>query len=175
MKEKITILLLVLFPFILFGQNDELVEYSNELYKYQVAIPSDWSVYYENKNDTIRKLSIISWGLPKIQDTILNQEVENSISIKAYNRPSISSLSDLQLNERLRVDPVKTAMVWDEDGGGFQRIYHSDNGIEYYGKTFYEFKNGIGYIITFMATEGTYDKNVSKFDSFYEQFRVIKK
>ena len=173
-RIKIGLLLLTLYPCMLIGQNDSLINYSNKFHKYQVEIPNDWSIYYENKNDTIQKISIIAWGLPKTYDSILNQEVENSISIKTYNRPSIKSISDLTINERLRTDPTKTSLVWDSDGAGFQRVYFTNDGVDYFGKIYYKFQNGIGYVITFMATEDTYDKNVGEFDLFYSKFRVIK-
>ncbi|MDI9310212.1 MAG: hypothetical protein QM535_08350 [Limnohabitans sp.] len=47
------------------------------------------------------------------------------------------------------------------------------NGLKYQGKSYFVFKNGIGYIITFMATPGTYNKNIKVFEEFYKNVNFL--
>ncbi len=73
------------------------------------------------------------------------------------------------LNEYLRIDPTKTMLKIDKGIGEDARIvYHTDsNGLEYKGKSYFKFNNGISYIITFMATPGTFETNLELFEKFY--------
>ena len=72
--------------------------------------------------------------------------IENSISITAYHKEKISSANDLILQEYLRV-AGDTALEVDSTNQNARIIYQTRNGLEYMGKEYFVFKNGIGYII----------------------------
>ncbi len=145
------------------------VTYENVDYFFKVSIPIDWKIYREIKNDTLRKSAFIDWGIPKIYSEIENAEIENSVSIKAFNSESIKNVQDLIKNEYLRIDPTTTALEAEKGIGENARIIYHDapNGIKYKGKSYFKYQNGLSYIITFMATPGTYNKNLEMFEQFY--------
>ncbi|MGZ3767583.1 MAG: hypothetical protein ACXVA2_23165, partial [Mucilaginibacter sp.] len=50
-------------------------------------------------------------------------------------------------------------------------VFSTINGLKYKGKSYFEFKNNIGYVINFTATPGTFDKNLTVFEKFYLNIR----
>ena len=147
--------------------------YSNSIFGYEVSVPKDWNVYREVRNDDVKQRTLIDWGLPKIYSEIEDTEIENSVSIRAFKNKDIKSLNELIQNEYLRIDPTTTALEIEEKTNVKSRIiYHDSNGLKFKGKCYFEFNNGISYVITFMATPGTYDKNIVKFEEFYSKFSL---
>ncbi len=151
------------------AKSDLDVTYENVDYSFKASVPIDWKIYREIKNDTLRKSAFIDWGIPKIYSEIENTEIENSVSIKAFKSESINNIQDLILNEYLKIDPTKTAFEAAKGIGENSRIIYHDapNGIKYKGKSYFKYQNGLSYVITFMATPGTYNKNIEKFEQFY--------
>ena len=52
-------------------------------------------------------------------------------------------------------------------------IHYKNSGLDYKGKSYFVFRDGIGYIVTFMATPGTYDINVPAFELFYKNISYL--
>lgn len=147
--------------------------YSNELYGFEVPVPDNWIVYGEVRHDSIKQFSIIDWGLPKVYSEIKKRKIEHSISIRAFRNSSISSLNELINSEYIRNNPVTTALeIEPENAVNSRIIYHSNNGLEYKGKCYYRFNNGVCYVILYMATPSTFDKNILIFERFYEELSI---
>lgn len=145
--------------------------YQNEEYRFSVKIPNNWKLYGQIIDDQVNHRAIADWGLPPIYSELEKTDIENSISITAYKRTDIHSVSELIAAEYLKVDPAKTALEVDGTSTNSRIIYDDRGGLKYKGKSYFAFSNGISYVITFMATPGTFDKNSPIFESF---FRSVK-
>ena len=155
-------------------QSEKITEniYANEVYRFSATVPDSWKLYGQIKNDTLKHMAIADWGLPKIYSDLEKSEIENSISIKAYQKPDINSVDKLILAEYLKINPAETALEVDKSNPNARMIYTTTStGLKYQGKLYFVFKNGIGYVITFMATPGTYDKNIKVFEEFYNNVK----
>ena len=148
--------------------------YVNEVYCFSATIPASWELFGQIKNDTLKHMAIADWGLPKVYSDIEKTEIENSISIRAYQKPDINSVDELILSEYLRINPAETALEVDKSNPNARIIYTTKaTGIKYQGKSYFVFKKGIGYVITFMSTPGTYDKNINIFEEFYNNVKYL--
>jgi len=155
-------------------QNKTHILYVNEIYRFNVAVPISWKLYGEIKNDTTNHRAIVDWGLPQIYSELEEVEIENSISIIAYQKPEINSVEDVIQLEYLKTNPTETILEIDETNPNVGMIYTSTlSGLKYQGKSYYVFKDGIGYVITFMATPGTYNKNIKVFEEFYNDVTFL--
>jgi len=148
-------------------------EYVNNFYHFSVAIPDNWKLYGQILNDTVNHRAIADWGIPMVYSDVENAEIENSISITAYKKENIRTVDALILSEYLRLDPAKYAMEVDSTTENARLIYGTINGKNYKGKSYFVFKNGIGYVINFMATPGTFDKNLAVFEKFCTIIRFL--
>lgn len=161
------------------GQNEQSIhpdnskEYKNNIYRFSVDIPSNWKLYGQIINDTVHHKAIADWGLPLIYSELEKTKIENSISITAYHRTNINSVDQLIVAEYLRVDPTENAMEVDSAAKNARIIYSTIHGNKYKGKSYFVFRNEIGYVINFMATPGTYDKNVTVFEAFYKSIKFL--
>jgi len=174
-KEKSFFVMTALFAVLLVATENTVAQqleetsknYSNPTYRFSVLVPNDWKLHGELKNDTMQHRAIVDWGLPKIYSDIEKTDIENSISITAYKRTDIKSVDDLILWETSRVNAIMTVLEVDKPSEN-ARIYTTMiRGLKYKGKSYFVFNNGIGYVITFMATPGTFDKNINVFEKFY--------
>ena len=148
--------------------------YTNEAYRFSATIPDSWKLYGQIKNDTLKHMAIADWGLPKIYSDLEKTEIENSISITAYQKPDINSVDKLILAEYLKINPTETALEVDKSNPNARMIYTTTpTGLKYQGKSYFVFKNGIGYVITFMATPWTYDTNIKVFEEFYNGVKYL--
>ena len=89
-------------------------KYVNEIYRFSATIPDSWKLYVQIKNDTLKHRAIMDWGLPKIYSESEQAEIENSISITAYQKPDINSVDKLILAEYLKINPTETALEVDK-------------------------------------------------------------
>lgn len=177
MKNIITVLIIIFFQSYGLAQTtsqlNDTKEYKNEVYKFCVKVPNDWKLYGQIVDDKKNQKAIVDWGLPPIYSELEKTNIENSISITAYKKNDINSVEELIAFEYLRINPRETALEIDTKHKNARIIYFSKNGLEYKGKSYYVFKNGISYIVNFMATHGTFDKNVGKFEDFYNQINFL--
>jgi hypothetical protein len=146
-------------------------KYKNEAYGFSVTVPDSWKLYGQVLNDQVNHRAIVDWGLPAIYSELEKTDIENAISITAYKRENINSIDQLILAENSRLNPATTKMIADSANTDARIIHRTVDGLEYKGKSYFVFRNGIGYIINFMATPGTYDKNLAVFEKFYKDIR----
>ncbi|MBL4656940.1 MAG: hypothetical protein JKX73_02990 [Flavobacteriales bacterium] len=172
MTKIILILLTVLTATIntLYGQS----KYQNDKYGFSGQVPDDWHVYAEIKDDPANKKAIIDWGLPKVYSKLEKTSIENAVSITAYKKPDIKTIDDLIKFEFERIGHV---LVSKELNDTIQRpsyvVITLRNGLNYKSKVAFVFQNNIGYVLSFTATPGTYDLNISKFDSFVNDLQFF--
>jgi hypothetical protein len=148
-------------------------EYVNNYYRFSAVIPDAWKLYGQILNDTIRHKAIADWSLPPIYSDIEKTEIENSVSITAYKKDNITTIDQLITAEYLRLDPTKYSMEVDSASKDARIIFASLNGLNYKGKSYFVFKNGIGYVINFMGTPGTFDKNLPTFEKFRTTIKFL--
>lgn len=155
---------------ILFGQ----IKYQNESYGYGGQVPGDWHVYAEIKDDPANKRAIIDWGLPKVYSELEKTSIENAVSITAYKRPNINSIDDLTKLEFERIGHIlKSKVQIDSSINPSYIVITVRNGLKYKSKVTFVYKNNIGYVLNFTATPGTYDINLSKFDTFVNDIQFF--
>lgn len=155
------------------SDNSKKNKYTNSTYRFTVNIPDNWKLYGQIKNDTVNHKAIADWGLPSTYSELEKTDIENSISIKAYHRTDILSLEQLISFEYLRINPTETALEKDPINSNARIIYSTKNGHKFKGKSYYVFRNNIGYVVTFMATPGTYDKHIKVFENFYSTIKYL--
>ncbi len=147
--------------------------YVNNVYRFSATVPDNWKLYGQVINDSINHRAIADWGLPKVHSDLENAEIENSVTITAYKKQNIRTVEELILSEYLRVDPTKYSMEIDSRNKNARLIYGTVNGNNYKGKSYFVFKNDIGYVVTFMGTPGTFDRNIPAFEEFYTGIRFL--
>lgn len=155
------------------SDNSEKKTYKNEKYRFSVIVPDGWKLYGQILNDSKQHKAIADWGLPVIYSELEKTDIENSVSITAYNKTDIRSVNELIAAEYFKRNPVETALEVDSTCTNCRIIYHTQNGLEYKGKSYFVYKNEIGYVIMFMATPGTYDKNLKLFEDFYLSIKYL--
>jgi hypothetical protein len=155
------------------SDNSEKNTYNNEVYRFSAKVPDKWKLYGQILDDPKEHKAIVDWGLPKIYSELEKTEIENSVSITAYHKIDIRSVQELIAAEYLKRNPAETALEVDTTCFNARIIYHTQNGLEFKGKSYFVFKNEIGYVITFMATPGTYEKNLKSFEDFYLNIKYL--
>ncbi len=153
-------------------------KFENALYGFKGEVPSDWTIYAEINDDEDNHAAIMDWGLPKVYSKLEKTSIENAVSITAYNRSDIKNIEELQKFEFERVASVLTSKERIASSANPAYVIMSKrNGFTYKTKTEFVFKDGIGYVLIYTATPGTYDINLSKFDDFIKTLsfnRIIK-
>lgn len=151
--------------------------YSNEIYRFSAIVPSSWRLHGQIVNDTRYHMAIAGWGLPKIYSELEKTEIENSVSIVAYQREDIDSVEKLIQFEYIkykRTNPSAEIILEEDKTCLNARTINitESSGKKYQGKWYIYFQNDIGYIIAFMATPGTYEKNLKAFEEFHKNVKL---
>jgi len=155
------------------SDNSEQNTYKNEKYRFNVTVPDSWKLYGQIQDDSKQNKAIADWGLPAIYSELEKTDIENSVSITAYHKTDIHSLQELIAAEYFKRNPVEIALEVDPTCSNARIIYQTQNGLKFKGKSYFVFKNEIGYVITFMATPGTYEKNLKSFEEFYLNIKYL--
>ncbi|MBD0852649.1 hypothetical protein [Maribacter arenosus] len=150
--------------------------YENITYSYQAKIPSDWNLAGEIKNDTIQNFSIVEWTLPKVISESKENEIQNSIEIYAWRNSEIKNINELINHEKQKWQPflLKTDIL--QEDSEFSREVITTSKIpsfDHKSKKYFIYKNGICYRIQLVCTQDTFDKNLSDFENFYMEFKIV--
>ena len=150
--------------------------YENITYAYQAKIPTDWNLVSEIKNDTIQNFSIVEWTLPKVISESKKNEVQNYIEIYAYKNDTIKNIEELINHEEVKWQPflLKTD-ISQEDSTLLREVMTTSKvpSFDYKSKKYLIYKNGICYRIQLVCTLDTFDKNLSDFENFYREFKIV--
>ncbi|MBU0984781.1 MAG: hypothetical protein KKA42_12975 [candidate division Zixibacteria bacterium] len=130
----------------------------------RVSYPMEWQVFRNFEDETD---ATMGFSLPKVMSEEELAEIENAVIVSAYKRPEIANLDQLMSFEtaRLRNIIVSSVNVAHEFGKA-QQVVTRLKGLQYKSLNVFRFENGVGYVLTFTATPGTYDLNIDKFESF---------
>lgn len=152
------------------GQNT----YKNEKFNFQADIPDDWTIYPGTPKPT-ENYMIIAWGMPKLYSEMEKEEIENSVSITCIKSPSIKDAEDLAEKDFKRVSGFAMKVNRQKDESSEHLAYYTSSIIKlksYVTKQYFFHKNGIGYIVNFTATPGTFTTNQPKFEEFFKTFKI---
>ncbi|WP_191860326.1 hypothetical protein [Hanstruepera ponticola] len=150
--------------------------YENVTYLYQVKIPTDWNLVSEIKNDTIQKFSIVNWTLPKVISESKENEVQNSIEIYAHKNSDIKNIKELINHEKQKWQPFLLKTDISQEDSEFSREVMTTSKVpsfDHKSKKYLIYKNGICYRIQLVCTLDTFDKNLSDFENFYKEFKIV--
>jgi len=146
------------------GAQQQPVQYVVPSCGYRVVVPLDWSIHAEYDDDTVSR---VSFGLPPIWSDLEQQEIENAIAVIAHRRSDLSSVQDVVDLERLRHQHILISSTdVDLQFGRAQRMITEIRGLQYISLVVCRLENGVGYVFSFTATEGTYDRNRERFIEF---------
>jgi hypothetical protein len=170
--RTIALATLLLFSWtVLEAGEDQTREYSMPECGYRVQIPSDWTVYKEEKLGVAAR---VSFGLPTVWGELEGSDIENAVSICAYKRKDIANLEEVVRCERDRVaDILVSCDDVDLEFGRAQLSVTRIRGREYKNLSAFDLKHGIAYVFSFTATEGTYDTNVDLFTGFLRRLEFF--
>lgn len=145
--------------------------YANPSFGFVAEVPVDWKVAADRERDD---QFIVAFGMPEVWSEAEGQNIENAVSITAYRRDDIRGLADVV---QLEADRIADILVSREErdseiGRTFVVVTRID-GLRYKTQTTCHFANGIGYVIAFTATEGTYDVNVERYEQFLSRLSFV--
>jgi hypothetical protein len=149
---------------------DDPKTYISHDFKFSFMIPSEWKLYGEQKGESGL---IVGYSLPPIWSDLEKENIENAVDIIASRRSGFQNLEQLIVMDKaqkseweLSREEVPSAL-----GRAFTIITRRD-GNKYKSRTTYRYANGIGYMISFTATEGTFDKNLHQYAGFLRTFQI---
>lgn len=148
-------------------------EYKNETYRFSATIPRNWRIYGQVIDDTVNQRAIADWALPRTYSELEKADIGNSVSITAYKRDDINSVEKLIQFQHAKYkenNPTDEIALEEDKKNSNARIINitKSNGVKHRGKWHLVYQNNIAYIVAFMATPGTYEKNLPLFEDFYK-------
>ncbi len=168
MKAKIPAIILLFLAIYNFSLGQTTFE--NSRFKFKATIPEDWRLHQEIKADSL-SYTMVGWGLPKVYTEMDKHEVENAVAIAAIEHSKIQNLDDVIKAEFNRAKHISIILNQVKTDSVEHTSYITNSlmkNVSYVSKQYFIFKNGIGYIITFTATPGTFNINLPKFEEFYK-------
>ncbi len=132
------------------------------------AIPDSWTVYREAD---VPEEFRVSFGMPKVWSEKEKQHIENSVSISVYRMDSLKNTEDVARLEHERTADILVVRsdLKVENGIAFDKRTRID-GLEYVSRTTCRYENGLGYVLSFTATDGTFALNLPVFEDFIREF-----
>ena len=145
-------------------------DFARPAFGFVAHTPDDWKVFGERAG---REQLLLDFGLPQVWSDVEKQSIENWVYIQAQR--DVGSLEELISAYQERTAKMVAAIdaVPSNEGKAFVVVSRID-GLEYKTLTTYRFENGIGYVIGFTATHGTFDKNLPKYRAFLEELEFVK-
>ena len=138
--------------------------YEKDHWGFTLAVPESWNVYREvDVPDEFR----VSFGMPKIWSEKENTRIENAVSVSVYRSEMLKTVDDVVRLELARIADIllNKKEVASENGIVFDSRTRI-NRLEYVSRTICRHANGLGYVICFTATDGTFSQNLPAFENF---------
>lgn len=147
-------------------------ELSLESYGVVAQISDSWQSYRYRDQDGHY---IQSFGMPKTWSESEKANISNAVAVVAIHREDIDSIDSLIQFEKKRLNDVLVSHeeIDSADEGKVFRCVTEIKGFRYQSQSHYQFKNDVGYVFSFTATEGTFDKNLPKFKEFLETIKYF--
>ena len=142
---------------------------------FSVQIPSDWRFHRSGRPPGTGRF-VYQYGLPKMWSEVEKQEIENSVAITIYDG-DFESLKAVQELEDARTADItlSTKVVSSSDDSLVIERNSLMGRLEYRIREKLVVHNKRGYVLSFTATPGTYDKNLHRFIEFTDSFRFVPK
>ncbi|MGD8453077.1 MAG: hypothetical protein PVJ57_14760 [Phycisphaerae bacterium] len=139
--------------------------YENESYGFRLVVPADWDVGAEPKGLLPQGQSEgIVFTLPPVWSELENASIRNAVSVKAIRLSASSTAEDFAMTY---AQSDSDGRISSQSVEGFARPAYVEEvnwrGLTYKRRLEFEIREGIGYVLEFTATPGTYDQNYSKF------------
>jgi hypothetical protein len=142
---------------------------------FSAQIPTDWQFHRSGRPPGTGRF-VYQYGLPKTWSEVEKQEIENSVAITIYDG-DFESLKAVQELEDARTADITltTKVVLSSDDSLLRERKSLIGGLEYRVREKLVVHNKRGYVLSFTATPGTYDKNLHRFMEFTDSFRFVTK
>ena len=144
-----------------------------ESYGIRAQVTDSWRSYRSRDH---KGQYVQSFGMPKIWSESENADISNAVAVTAYRRADIDSIAALIKFDNKRLEDILVSREEIETAGDDKIVRHVSeiNGLNYHSQSHYRFKNNVGYIFTFTATKGTFEKNLPKFEEFLTTVELSK-
>ena len=138
--------------------------YEREHWGFTLAVPESWNVYLEAD---VPEEFRVSFGMPKTWCEEAKTHIENAVSVSVYGSETVKTVDDVVRLERARIADILLGRkeVASENGVVFDSRTRI-NRLEYVSRTVCRYANGLGYVICFTATDGTFSHNLPAFEEF---------
>lgn len=144
--------------------------YAIDQFAVSLEAPAEWEVVREEIEEVQATLAFL---LPPLWSEAEDQEVRNVVSVTAHRRKSIASRQDVVDYERWRIGKVMTSDTEVESPLGEGHVFETRiKGFRYLTFAAMEFREGVGYVVAFTATNGTYDTNLPTFMAFLDTVKI---
>jgi hypothetical protein len=150
----------------------------NPRFGYRFNASPDWEMQGVQQDGIIQRQSIVVLTLPGIWSDREQQEIKNAIACYTKEDEAVRSLTNAvdefwratqaegEVTNRREVTANDERYVVDFD--------QKDRGLVYRKRSSVVFRNGISYRLNFIATPGTFDKNVAVFTAFCDSIQFLK-
>jgi len=151
----------------------------NPRFAYRFVASPFWKLQGIQQDGRIKNQSIVVVSLPPVWSDLERKSIENAISVYAKESETIKTL-DLAVEDFLTRNPSAKSStptkVPDADPKRIKFTYEQSNsGLTYKKQSVVVFHSGISYQIDFIATLGTFEKNLPVFTAFCNTIDFIKK
>ncbi|BDD08343.1 hypothetical protein FUAX_07750 [Fulvitalea axinellae] len=141
--------------------------FRNEAFGFEGERPAEWREKKQAFSKEGIKGTTVAFALPKVYSELEKTSISNVISITALKGDSIQSVEKLKAFEFARIKNIMHEKKGMKCEFGEAYVIESEmNGLVYKAMTVFVFQNGFGYVLTFNATPGTFEKNLPKFNAF---------
>jgi hypothetical protein len=136
-------------------------DYINTNFGYTVEIPATWEVF-RNMNSSPDE-GHIDWKLPPVKSDSTNSQIRNTVGITSM-RGNGTAKELMKWNIGQMGESVNVMEENYDDS--YVIIRFEQDGSNYMGKSYFVTNNGMGHMITFVSTPGTFEKNLSVYEAF---------
>ena len=149
--------------------------YANTRYGFRLSVPDDWEFAREGRAILpLGPSEAAVFALPAVWSELEGTDIRNAVSVKAIALLEACDVEEFadkyalsESNGRVSIEPV----------AGFARPAYVEvvewRGLTYKRRLEFERRHGIGYVIEFTATPGTFDQNYPRFRSVADQVEFM--
>lgn len=139
--------------------------YANERYGFRLSVPADWDIAAEPRGILpLGPSEAVAFALPAVWSELEDTDIRNAVSVKAIVLLEACSAEDFVDMYALFESDGRVSM---ESVADFPRPAYVEvvkwRGLTYKRRLEFEMRSGIGYVLEFTATPGTFDQNYPRF------------
>lgn len=149
----------------------------NARFGYRFIASPDWELNGFQQDGVFQRQSIVVLTLPAVWSEREQQTIKNAISLYAKEDGDVRSLTnavDAFWREVTAEGGVTNRREVLSDSERYVVDFnHTDHGLVYRRRSQVLFRNGVGYRLNFIATAGTFEKNVAVFSAFCNSIKFL--